>query len=65
MRGIGYGPYVAPVSRWQHKGNGGNGVGSLWVAGKTLLAYRCMGPTPVEFLSSLTPCKERLENRSR
>ena len=51
--GIGYGPFLAPVSRWQHKEMKVTAApGSLSVDGQMLLAYHCSAPTPVEFLPS-------------
>lgn len=50
---LGYGPFLAPVSRWQHKEMKVEAMqGSLLVGGQVLLAYHSSAPTPVEFLPS-------------
>ena len=51
--GIGYAPFLAPVSRWQHKEMKVEATpGSLSVDGRVLLAYHCNVPTPATFLAS-------------
>jgi hypothetical protein len=48
---LGYGPFVAPLSRWQHKEIKVEAApGSLLVGGRVWLAYHSSLPTPAEFL---------------
>ena len=50
---LGYGPFLAPVSRWQHKEiQVESSPGSLSVGGRILLAYHSSAPTPAEWLPS-------------
>ena len=62
LDGLGYGPYYAPVGRWQQKEVQTNGApsmkveaapGALFVNGKVLLVYRASPPTPAKFEPSL------------
>jgi len=51
--GIGYGPFLAPISRWQHKElKTETTPGTLTVDGRILLAYRCSAATPVALAPS-------------
>jgi hypothetical protein len=50
---IGYGPFLAPVSRWQHKEmKVATAPGTLLADDRIWLAYHSSVPTPVEFLPS-------------
>jgi hypothetical protein len=57
----GYGPFLVPVSRWQHKEMKIEAApGSLFAGGRVLLAYYSSAPTPVEFL----PIFEAVQSKS-
>ncbi len=59
--GTGYGPFLAPVSRWQHKELKVEATpGFLAVDGRILLAYRCNAPMPV----ALAPSFEAVQGPS-
>ena len=62
----GYGPFLAPLSRWQHKEiKVAPAPGSLLVGGRVLLAYHSSAPTPVAFQSSFKAVQGRAGKTDR